>query len=111
MNGRVDFRWVWLDLVDASPTLSGNAHHVAYTLARKYVNRRTLEGFPSQATLARTMHRGKRQTGEALHELVEKSFLDVRRGHPARGQGLVYTLRAPNPDRSAAELSAGASRR
>jgi hypothetical protein len=96
MNGRVNFRWAWLDLVDADPTLSGNAHHAAYVLARKYVNTRTLEAYVSQETLANTMHRERHLVGRALHELVEKGFLSVRYGSPASKRGRVYALRPPN---------------
>ena len=95
-NGRGSFRWVWLDLVDADPTLSGNAHHAEYTLARKYVNTRTLEAYVTQETLARTMRRERHLVGKALRELVEKGFLSVRYGSPASKRGRVYTLRTPN---------------
>jgi hypothetical protein len=97
MNGRVNFRWVWLDLVDADRTLGRDAHHVAYTLARKYVNARTLEAYPTQPELARTMRCSRQLVARALHELIEKDFLGVRYGSPASRRGRVYTLKAPNP--------------
>jgi hypothetical protein len=96
MNGRVNFRWVWLDLVDADRTLSGNAHHTAYVLARKYVNTRTLEAYVAQETLAHTMRCERHLVGRALRELVEKRFLSVRYGSPASKRGRVYTLTDPN---------------
>jgi hypothetical protein len=110
-NSRADFRWTWLDLVDADRTLSRNAHHAAYTLARKYANRRTLQAYPSQLELARTMRSSRRLVSDALHELVEYGFLDVRRGHPASGRGYVYTLRAPDLNAPFQRIRRGALQR
>jgi hypothetical protein len=110
-NRQDDFRWDWLKLIDADSTLSGNAHHVAYVLAVRFINRNTQQAFMFQPTLARAMHRSVRVVGDALRELVGTGYLKARTGPPARGRGLVYTVSAPRAGTAdSADSTAEASR-
>ena len=72
-------KFAWLMQVAADNKLSSVAVRVAIRLVQ-YLNRETLEAFPSQARLAQDVGASERGVRKGLDQLVKHRHLSARRG-------------------------------
>ncbi len=85
---RDQFRWLDQVLEDAG--LTHLCFSVGYTIAHRYLNRKSRLAWPTIATIARAVHSSPRRTQEAVSLLIARGHLTHRRG--GKGKPSVYSL-------------------
>ena len=69
-----------LDAVADDARVSPGAFRLFYVLVTRFLNKRTVEAWPSQATLAGILNVGEKQIGRLIGELKEAGYLASKRG-------------------------------
>src|SRR5690606_16162303 len=80
----------WIDAVALDPRVPAQAFRLAHVLQSRFVNRKTGEAWPSQTTLADMLKVSERQVRYHLDHLVERGWLERKRG--GRGNTNRYVL-------------------